>query len=409
VTKHFQLTDPSVKNRNKAPGRYLDGHGLYLQVADGGSRSWIFRYTLAKKTREMGLGSVDDFSLAEARERIKRYRQLVADGIDPIDHRQQERATRTLEAAAKLKNSMTFQQCAEEFHRLNADSWRNAKHADQWINTMKTYVFPKFGDVPVGDVTREHLRLALFPIWKTKAETASRVLERMHKVIDYAAGMGYGNGLDSEEWRHLKASLPDNKKQRRVVHHASCPHTDVGTLLDDVRTGPATAMVKLAFEFTVLTAARSGEVRGALWSEIDEVQRRWTIPPERMKGGREHIVPLTGRMLAILAEAKQLQTLPTMPLVFPNPKGVPFSDMVFTQGLRRMDLDYTMHGFRASFRTWGGDIAHYPREMLEVALSHAVGDSTEQAYNRSDMLDKRRGLMESWAAYLQGPNEQTPT
>jgi len=406
VTKQFQLTDPAIKSRSKAPGRYLDGHGLYLQVADGGSRSWILRYTLNKKTREMGLGSVDDFSLAEARVRARGYRQLVADGIDPIDHRARERSELAVKAAEAERTNRSFQQCAEEFHAANADSWKNAKHAAQWINTLKTYVFPKFGDVLIGDVTREHMRLALLPIWKTKAETASRVLERMHKTIDYAAGIGYCNGFDSEEWRKLKASLPNNKKERKAVNHPSCPHPKVGALLRDVLDGPSTDMVKLAFEFIVLTASRSGEVRGALWSEIDFDELRWTVPPERMKGNRQHIVPLSQAMVAVLRRAHELQPSSRSPFVFPNPKGVPYSDMVFTQLLRRMKRDYTMHGFRASFRTWGADIADYPREMLEVALSHTVGDATEQAYNRSDMLDKRRSLMQAWADYIVTTQDQ---
>lgn len=403
MTKQKLLSDPAIKAKSKPAGYYLDGHGLYLQVATGGSRSWILRYTLKKKTREMGLGSVDDFTLAEARERARQYRQIIADGRDPIEHRRAEQAKRDAAQAETARKNRTFAECAKEYHLKNAEDWKNAKHAAQWINTLTTYAFPKFGQLPVGHINRDHIEEALLPIWNTKAETASRVLQRIRTVINYAAAVGYCSGMDSEKWTQLKKALPKNTKQREVEHHAACPHEQVGAVLNAMRQGTSTDMVKLAFEFIVLTAARSGEVRFAVWEEIDHQSQTWIIPKERMKANRRHTVPLSDAAWSILQLARQMRESDEPPtgLIFPSLQGSELSDMTFTQLLRRMAVDYTMHGFRASFRTWGADIAHYEHEMLEIALSHTVGDATVRAYHRSDMLQKRRRLMQEWAEYTE--------
>lgn len=351
----------------------------------------------------MGLGSVDDFTLAEARERARQYRQIIADGIDPIEHRRAERARRASAQADAARKNCTFADCAKEYHLNNAEDWKNAKHSAQWINTLTTYAFPKFGELPIGQVTRDHIRAALLPIWKTKAETASRVLQRIRTVINYGAAMGYSSGLDSEVWDQLRKTLPNNSKQREVEHHASCPHSQVGAVLRAVRQSSSSDRVKLAFEFIVLTAARSGEVRFAVWDEIDFQTRSWIIPKERMKANRQHSVPLSSSAWSVLEAAQRLREGegPPIGLIFPSQQGGELSDMTFTQLLRRMAKNYTMHGFRASFRTWGAEIAHYEHEMLEIALSHVVGDTTVRAYHRSDMLQKRRELMEEWAKYIQ--------
>lgn len=403
MTKQKLLSDPAVKAKNKAPGYYLDGHGLYLQVALGGSRSWILRYTLNKKTREMGMGSVDDFTLAEARERARQYRQIIADGRDPIEHRQTELSQRMSAALQAAKLSRTFAECAKEYHKANADDWKNVKHAAQWINTLTTYAFPQIGKLPVGDVNRDHIRDVLLPIWKTKAETASRVFQRIRTVINYGAAIGYCAGLDSEEWLQLKEALPKNKKQREVEHHESCPHEQVGAVINNVRHGTSNERIKLALEFIVLTAARTGEVRGAVWEEIQSSNKIWAIPEKRMKAGVAHTVPLPDAAWSILETARQWQSDPAKPtgLIFPGSQGKQVSDMTFTQIMRRMGLTYTVHGFRASFRTWGADIAHYEHEMLEIAIAHQIGDAkTTRAYHRSDMLEKRRQLMRDWADYI---------
>ena len=408
MTRRNLLVDASVKSRSKQPGYHLDGHGLYLQVALGGSRSWILRYTLRKKTREMGLGSTDDFGLAEARLRAQRARQLIAEGIDPIDHRKERNATSdSLRKTAEMASERvkTFKECALEFHEANSHEWKNIKHGDQWKNTLDTYAYPTFGHVPVSEVTKALIVKALAPIWKTKAETASRVLQRIRTVLNYAAAKDYANGIDAEFWQQTRMSLGSNDKARKGEHHSSCPYPLVGALLSGVGSGPSSESVRLAFEFTVLTAARSGETRGALWSEIDMQSRSWTIPGERMKAGKGHKVPLSAQAFALIERAASLRDSGHLPseagLVFPNPKGLPFSDMVFIKLLRDMKFPYTMHGFRASFRTWATEATEYPYEMLELALAHRVGDETVRAYMRSSMVEKRRHLMEDWAVYIE--------
>lgn len=396
-----RLTAVQIKNFSK-PGFYHDGGGLYLQVSRFGSKSWILRYTLHQKKRDMGLGPLADWTLAEARERAKKYRQLVDDGIDPIDHRDQEKARMHAERLEANRKRRSFEECANEYHAANKDDWKNAKHADQWINTLTTYAFPKFGKQPISELTREQIREVLEPIWKTKAETASRVLQRIRTVVNYAAAREYCSGLDSEQWDQLKKALPKNTKARAVEHHASCPHDQVGTLLEQVRSSRSTDSVKWAFEFIVLTAARSGEVRNAVWEEIDAKTKTWIVPKGRMKAGREHSVPLSSAAWNLLQEARGRWPKNTEPtgLIFPSESNKPISDMTLTAIMRRLKQPYTVHGFRASFRTWGAEIGHYEHDMLEIALSHIVGDATVRAYHRSDMVEKRRKLMGEWATYL---------
>jgi integrase len=404
MTRHSLLADSAVRSRSKKPGYYLDGNGLYLQVSKTGSRSWIFRYTLNGKTREMGLGSLTAFGLAQARERAQRARQLLADGIDPIDKRAGERKAIEAHRKAERARAKTFEDSAREYHEASADEWKNAKHAAQWINTLTQYVFPKFGSLPVGDVGKAEIVSALAPLWKSKAETASRLLQRIRTVLNFAAARDYTFGKDAEFWQQVKMALGPNERARKVEHHNSCAYPLVGTVLKEVAAGPSSAIVKLAFEFTVLTAARSGETRGALWSEIDEDSRCWNIPEERMKAGRPHNVPLSARATQILAQAKLLRdqefVTSEMGLVFPNTHGLPLSDMVFTQLLRRMRVEYTMHGFRASFRTWGSEQTKYEHEMLEFALAHTVGNQTVRSYMRTDMLEKRRQMMDDWSTFV---------
>lgn len=413
MARHHQLTDLAVRGK-KEPGYYLDGRGLYLQVARGGSRSWLLRYTMRGKTREMGLGSLQDFGVARARERAQQARLLLAEGIDPIDHRAAQLSERVAAEALLEQASVTFEACAREYHVAHAGNWKNAKHASQWINTMTQYVFPKFGSLPVKAVGKPEILKAIAPLWNTKAETASRLLQRIRTAINYGAAKDYCPGLDSEFWNQVKLALGANDRARKVEHHASCPYPQVGALLHKVWASSATPMVKLAFEFIVLTGARSGEVRGALWSEFDSNFEQWAIHGDRMKSGRGHRVPLPTKARGVLKEALRLKELsaPEDPgkassaLVFPNPGGKAYSDMVFTQLLRRLGQPYTMHGFRSSFRTWGMEATQYPDEMLEFALAHVVGDQTVRAYARSDMVARRRQLMEDWAAYLR---TSTPT
>lgn len=412
MTRHNLLTITSIRTKAKKPGYHLDGRGLYLRVAPGGSQAWILRYTFLGRTRDMGLGSLADVSLARARERAQEHRTQIAEGIDPIEHREQKKIELKATAIQLEQASVTFKACAEEYHKEHADDWKNAKHKAQWINTLTTYAFPHFGKFPIREIGKHEILKALKPIWKEKAETADRLLQRIRKVINYGAAKDYCRGVDSEFWEQVRIALGANEKAREVEHHPSCPHPQIGALLAQVHASTATATVQLAFEFGVLTATRSGEIRGARWSEFDESLRNWTIPPERMKAGREHRVPLSTRAIAVLQAARALHAdrkaehygaacdTEANDLVFPSPRGKTYSDMVFTQLLRRLEQPYTMHGFRATFRTWGMDHTEYPAEMLEFALAHLVGDQTVRAYARSDMVEKRRQLMEDWAAYI---------
>lgn len=378
----------------KEPGYYADGDGLYLQVSASGSKSWILRYRLNGKSREMGLGSLTAFSLAEARDRCRNFRQLLADGIDPIEHRQAERQN-NLDAVGLRR---TFEECAIDYQRLHADGWKNAKHASQWINTLKMHVFPIFGKKDVSEVTKADVLKALEPIWTTKAETAARVRQRIRAVLDWAAARDYRRNHDPHLWDQVARSLPKTKDVKRASHFASCPYSRIAEVTQNFRSSSASLRVKDALEFIILTAARSGEARGATWSEIDFEMKRWIVPAERMKAGREHRVPLSARAIEIL-EAQERGG--PADLVFPSDKGKVYSDMTFTMLLRRLDYDFTVHGFRSTFRDWSAEQTAFPREVCEAALAHVTKDATEAAYFRSDLFEKRRQLMDAWAAYVQ--------
>lgn len=386
-----RLSAVGVKSK-KIPGYYADGDGLYLQVTASSAKSWVLRFMLNKRAREMGLGSTSDYSLAEARERAKKYRQLLNEGIDPIEYRKAERE-KNLMAAAQRK---TFEECAHEYHKLHAPGWKNAKHANQWINTLTGYVFPEFGKKDVSSVTKADILRVLEPIWTTKPETASRVRQRIRVVLDWAAARDYRHGHDPHLWDQVTQSLPKTKDIKKSQHFAACPYTDIYDTLLSIKNSNAGQTVKHAFEFIILTASRSGEVRGAQWSEIDFENKRWIIPAARMKAKREHRVPLSPRAIEIL----NAQQGKHPELVFPSDKGKPYSDMTFTMALRRLGHDFTVHGFRSTFRDWAAEQTAFPREVCEAALAHLSGkDATEAAYFRSDLFVKRRQLMEAWATY----------
>lgn len=407
MTRRNLLTDPAVNSKKKTPGYHLDGHGLYLQVSQSGSRSWIFRYTKDKRTREMGLGSVDALTLAQARERARLCRLQLAEDKDPIDLRNAARAAQRLEKQAEVARSKSFKDSAQEYLEGHQDQWKNAKHGQQWINTLRSHAFPKLGNRQIDTITKQDIVTALTPIWKSKAETASRVLQRIRLVFNYAAAKDYCTGRDGEFWAQVKLALGSNDRSRGVEHHSSCPHKDVGALLSAVSRNGSGEVIKLALNFIVLNASRSGEVRGAMWKEIDEDAGIWTIPPERMKSARPHQVPLSKEARAVLAQVKKLHKPKSGDsLIFPSTQGKVVSDMVFTQMLRRMKAPYTVHGFRASFRTWGSEKTEHAHEMLEFALAHVVGDKTVQAYARSSMVERRRELMQDWADYVEEGRKQ---
>ena len=381
--------------RIEEPGIYHDGGGLYLQVSPAGTKSWLFRYRLHGRMREMGLGSFKDFSLAEARERSRLQRQLVADKIDPIE----QRDARSQVAKAVAAQEISFEECARNYHKQEAVHWKNPKHAAQWINTLRDYAFDKIGKLKVHSVGKTEILAVLTPIWKTKPETASRVRQRMRAVLEWAAAKDLYPNYPHGIWDQIAKALGKNKKDGERAHHAACPYAEVSKLVAAVRASNSQDIVKLAFEFTILTAARSGDTRGAQWSEIKWDDRMWVIPGSRMKAKKEHRVPLTGRCLEILREAQELTK--RSPLIFchPNTKK-PFSDAIFTSLLHKgLDVPYTMHGFRSSFRDWGSEKTNHPRELLEVSLAHLPGDQTEHAYWRGDMIERRMALMEDWAGF----------
>jgi integrase len=379
--------------KSKRPGMYADGGGLYLQVGSNESRSWIFRFKANGRTRDMGLGSLATVSLAEARELAAECRRLRLSGMDPIESRKAERVKAQLSAA----RSMTFDQCRDAFIDAYKSAWRNAKHKAQWTSSLETYVTPVFGSLPIQSVDVALVMKVLEPIWSTKPETASRIRGRIERVLDWAKVRGFRQGENPARWRgHLDALLPARGKVRKVRHHAALPYDEVGAFMAELRVREGIAA--RALEFAILTAARTNEVLGALWDEMDLDGKVWIVPPSRMKAEREHRVPLSGAALAVL---KQMQALRHPNVVFPGDRrGKPLSNMAMLMMLRRMGRgDLTAHGFRSTFRDWAAECTNFPREVAEAALAHVVGDKVEAAYRRGDLFEKRRRLMDAWAAH----------
>jgi integrase len=382
-------------NKAKRKGLYADGGGLYLRIAEAGSKSWVFRFMRAGRARAMGLGPLDTVSLAEAREVARECRKLCREDIDPIEARKAKQAEAKLEAA----NTMTFRQCAESYIEAHGASWRNPKHASQWPNTLAAYVYPVFGAVSVQAVDVGLVMKAVEPIWHAKPETASRVRGRIESVLDWASARGYRRGDNPARWRgHLENLLPNRSKLQRVEHHAALPYAQMAEFMAALRVQEGIAA--RALEFLILTAARTGEVIGASPSEIkDDV---WTVPAERMKGGKEHRIPLSAPALEIIEKMKMEHP---GNFLFPGAKrGKPLSNMGMTMTLRRMERgDLTVHGFRSTFRDWSAERTNFPREVAEMALAHTVTDKVEAAYRRGDLFEKRRHLMASWASFATAP------
>lgn len=382
-------------SRTREPGLYADGGGLYLQVTNAEARSWIFRFMLNGRARSMGLGSLHTLTLAEARSKATQCRKLCLDGIDPIEAREKTRAAARLDAA----NTITFDACSEAYIEAHRKGWRNEKHADQWHNTLATYASPVFGALPVQAVDTGLVMRVIEPIWGEKTETATRVRGRIESVLDWAATRGYRQGENPARWRgHLQNLLPKRSKVQRVEHHAALPFREIGEFVGQLRAQSGTS--PLALEFTILTAARTGEVIGATWDEIDLAERTWAVPADRMKGGREHRVPLSDRAVEILEGFRVLGDR----YVFPGGKrGRPLSNMAMLELLKRMDRpDLTVHGFRSTFRDWAAETTHFPNEMVEMALAHIIENRVEAAYRRGDLFQKRRELMDTWAVYCGG-------
>jgi len=388
---------PLKVSRLTDTGRYGDGGGLYLQISKWGTKSWLFRYMKDGRPRQMGLGDIQTFSLKEARERAKAARQTLADGVDPLDARQKSKDAERIEAA----RAISFKQAAERYIKAHRAGWKSPKHADQWESTLATYAYPLFGSLPVAAVDTGLVMRVIEPIWTGKTETASRVRGRIEAVLSWATVRGYRDGDNPARWRgHLDKLLPAKTKVTKVRHQPAIPYAALPEFLVSLRA--ADSISARALEFTILTAARTGETINARWDEIDFDAKLWTVPGERTKSGRAQRVPLTKRAVELL------KTIPRergSAFVFPGVrKGRPLSNMAQLELLRGMKGNgFTVHGFRSSFRDWAAEQTNFPREIAEAALGHVLKDKTEAAYQRGDLLEKRRRLMSAWEAYCARP------
>ena len=393
--------------KNVKPGRYGDGGGLYLLVRPTGARFWLFRYKpTGGKMREMGLGPAsgqDAVSLADARAKATDLRLMLRSGKDPLEERAKDAAEAAAQAQAAAIRQRTFKEVATALMDAKEAGWRNDKHRKQWRSTLDQFAFPVFGDMPVSEIGTDHIMDVLQPIWQRIPETASRLRGRIEAVLDFAKARKWREGENPAQWRgHLSHLLPAVSKVARVEHHAALPWAEMGAFMKELRQREATSA--RALEFAILTAARTGEVLGARWCEIDLGKRVWTVPGDRMKAGREHRVPLTSAAVAVLeamAAVRPKEDPNGEAFVFPGAKkGSPLSQMAMLILLRRMDrADITAHGFRSTFRDWVAESTAFAGEIAEAALAHVVGDKVEAAYRRSDLFDKRRKLMEAWAGH----------
>lgn len=377
-------------DRLKKPGRYGDGGGLWLQIASGGTKSWLLRYQRDGKPRQMGLGPVSLVTLADARERARDARRILLDGGDPIEVRNTERLAAKIEAA----RGMTFQQCAEKYIATHEAAWRNEKHRAQWRSTLERYAYPKIGSLPVSAIDTALVLKVLEPIWGKKSETASRLRGRIEAVIDWATAREYRAGDNPARWRgHLDKLLPSKRKLRSVRHHTAIPYDELPAFMARLRRSEFVSA--RALEFTILTAARTGEVIGARWPEIDTAAKVWTVPASRMKAGREHRVPLSDRAIELLTALPREDD--NNHIFIGARKGAGLSNMAMLELVKGAGV--TVHGFRSTFRDWAAETTAYPNHVVEMALAHLIGDKVEAAYRRGDLFEKRRRLMRDWATY----------
>lgn len=364
--------------------------GLYLQVSDGAARSWILRANVAGKRRDIGLGSFPSVSLAAARQKAQAHRESIQEGQDPVVLKRIAKSA----LAAERARAVTFVDVARRYLRSHASGWSNPKHRSQWENTLQAYVYPVIGGMVVADIDTPAVLRALQPIWHTKTETASRVRGRIEAVLDAATAQGLRQGPNPARWKgHLALTLPARSKIAPTKHQKAVPVDEVPQFYKAVCQAEGTSAV--AMRFLLLTCARSSEARGATWDEVDLYRRVWTIPPERMKAKREHRVPLSGAVVEIL------KSLPTREgLLFVGMKGKSLSDMTLTALMRRLKVNAVPHGLRSSFRTWAADYTNHPREVCEQCLAHSTGSEVELAYQRSDLFEKRRQVMEEWSEFV---------
>ena len=369
--------------------------GLYLQVTSTGARSWILRLKMGGKRRDMGLGAYPSVTLAHARDKARQARELVDNGQDPILERERKQSKLRAEQASVI----TFEAAARSFMDAKSPEWSNPKHAAQWSATLTTYVYPVIGNLHVADVQLAHVLQILEPIWITKTETASRLRGRIESVLSWANARGYRKDENPARWRgHLDKLLSAPEKTTKTVHHPAVPINEAPAFYAALQ--QRAGMGARALEFTLLTAARSGEVRGAVWAEFDLKAGLWNVPPERMKHRKEHRVPLSESAIGIL---RALPHVEGSEFVFVAPRGGMRSDMALTAVMRRMEREYVPHGLRSTFSDWAAESTNYPRDMAEMALAHTLTNAVEAAYRRGDMLEKRRAMMEAWANFLATP------
>jgi integrase len=385
--KTLQLTARTVNSATER-GYYGDGSGLYLQISKYGTRSWVFRYTLHGRRREMGIGPINTLSLKEARERARAARQLLLDGIDPIEARKQRRDA----ARAAAAKHIAFEQAASQYIAAHEQGWRNERHRREWRSSLAAHAFPVLGKLSVDAIELPHILKVLEPMWSTKTETANRVRGRIERILAWATVRGYRKGENPARWGgHLKELLASRPKLQPVKHMPALPFNELPAFMAELR--KRSGLVARALEFCILTAARTGEITGARWDEISLKDKVWTVPAVRTKSGKSHRVPLTNRTLEIIDHIDNRGEC-----IF----GVDPTAML--KLLRRMRGDgITVHGFRSSFSDWARERTAYPRDVIELALAHALKDKTEAAYRRGDAIEKRRRLMEEWARYCSSP------
>lgn len=391
-TKRKELGALAVSQISRRGINFVGGvTGLALNVTKSGSRSWVLRYQVGGKRRDKGLGGYPDVTLAQAKEAARAARAKIVQGIDPVEDARILRS----QLIASQASAITFSQAATQYIDAHKDSWRNAKHAQQWTNTLQVYAYPKIGRMLVRDVALPQILAILEPIWRDKTETASRVRGRIESVLDWAAVRGYRADNNPARWKGLlDKMLPAPGKITKTDHHRALPYKELPAFM--ARLSEQQGMGAKALEFTILTASRSGEVRGAKWSEFDLESGIWTIPPERMKMGKEHRAPLSDTALSII---KKQKASAFCEYVFPSPRGSALSDMTLSAVLRRMKVAAVPHGFRSTFRDWCAEHTDYAREVAEMALAHAIGSKVEAAYRRGDLFNKRRQLMQDWSDY----------
>jgi integrase len=392
MQKLNRLSDRTVKTT--FPGKHHDGGGLYLVVTEsvsGISRSWSFRYSIGNgKTRYLGIGAYPLVGLAEARRKAGDARALISDGQDPISHKRAARAA----LSQQQPKVITFSECAAKYIESHEASWRGVRNHAQWVRTLTIYAYPVLGNLPVSEITREHVLRVLRPLWLTKCETAGALRGRIERILSWAGAMGYREGANPAVWKGgLDHVLPSKAKVRPVVHHPALAFRDVPAFMGELRAREAIAARCL--EFLILSAVRSAEAIGAKWDEIDLEARTWVLPRERTKTFKEFRVPLSSGAVALL------KALPRDGEHVFIRRGAMLSTMAMRALLMRMGRrDFTIHGFRATFSTWARETTNFAREVVEAALGHVVGDVVERSYARGDALERRRALMEAWGAYI---------